>query len=459
MHTHPMALRPVVLIHGYSDQGESFDLWKAALLQKGYPTTEISVCSYETLTNEVSIKDIAEGFDRALAIKAGLNKGEPFDAIVHSTGMLVIRSWLAAYSTSDPRLARLKHLVGLAPATWGSPLAHKGRSLIGAIFKGRKELGPDFMEAGDLVLDGLELGSRFTWDLAHRDLVGPDAFYGPTRATPFVFIFCGNRGYKGLRGLLHEDATDGTVRWAGCSLDCRKITLDLTGAKRGLEKPPEMSAPNPPNVDIPVTFVDDVDHGSIIRKPPAALIQQVLSALEVGTAKEFTDWHANAQRWSASARASIEAWQQFVVRLIDERGDPVTDYNLQLLTADGGKIKPFDSDVHTYRADPSLRSFHVNLSKLNPGRRQRMMVRIIASSGTARVGYAGVGTEKVKLNGEMYDRSGKWDAQFDLPGEVDRGVSFFYPFTTTMVEIRINREPLPLIGVNDVLWFLPKGSS
>jgi hypothetical protein len=55
----------------------------------------------------------------------------------------------------------------------------------------------------------------------------------------------------------------------------------------------------------------------------------------------------------------------------------------------------------------------------------------------------------------MYDPSGKWDARFDLPATVDN-VAFFYPFTTTLIEIRINREPLPLVWVNAVLWFLPK---
>jgi hypothetical protein len=451
-----MANRAVVLIHGYSDEGGSFDLWKEALVQQGYPTTDLSVCSYETLTNELTIKDIAEGFDRALAIKAGLDKGEPFDAIVHSTGMLVVRSWLTAYSTSDPRRNRLKHLVGLAPATWGSPLAHKGRSLIGSIFKGRKELGPDFMEAGNQILDGLELGSRFTWDLAHRDLLTTEPFYGPTRATPFVFIFCGNRGYRGLRELINEDGTDGTVRWAGCSLDARKIVLDLTGGNTPLpDAAPRVAAPIPANADVPVTFVDDTDHGGIIRQPPQGLVQRVLEALQVGTAADFAAWQAETAKWSASARGRIDKYQQFVVRLIDERGDPVPDYHLQLLTQDGDKIRPFDTDVHVYRRDPSLRSFHVNLSKLKPDQQKGMLVRLIASSGTARVGYAGVGTEKVTLQGQL-DREGKWDAQFSLPAEVDDGVSFFYPFTTTLVEIRINREPLPLVGPNEVLWFLPK---
>lgn len=32
-----------------------------------------------------------------------------------------------------------------------------------------------------------------------------------------------------------------------------------------------------------------------------------------------------------------------------------------------------------------------------------------------------------------------------------RTASFFYPYTTTLVEVRLNREPMPLSGVNRVL--------
>ncbi|MBI4500555.1 MAG: hypothetical protein HY700_05280 [Gemmatimonadetes bacterium] len=450
-----MARRPVLLIHGYSDKGASFDAWKTALEGCGYDATEISICNYESLTNELTIKDIAEGLDRAMHLKAGLNNAEPFDAIVHSTGMLVMRAWLTAYASSDSRLARLRHLIGLAPATWGSPLAHKGRSWVGALFKGRKELGPDFMEAGDLVLDGLELGSRYTWDLAHRDLFGNTPFYGETHATPYVAVFCGNSGYGGLRGLVNEPGTDGTVRWAGCSLDSRKIVLDLTGVSRKRATAPKMTVPPPLNVDVPVVFVDGADHGSIIEQPPKGLIDQVAGLLEVESAKDYSRWQKGAAAWSEPARQKLEAWQQFVVRVVDERGDPVPDYNMQLLTDDNGKLEAFDTDVHTYRADSSLRCFHVNLSKLRPQDHSKLGVRLIASSGTARVGYAGVGTEKISVQG-AYDRNGKWDAQFDLPVQVAEGTALFYPFTTTLLEVVLNREPLPLVGRNEVLWFFPK---
>src|SRR6185436_19909606 len=141
---------PVILIHGYSDQGTSFNKWREALQAQGYEVTNLYTSNYATLANEISISDIAEGFDRALRIQTRLKPDDNFDAIVHSTGMLVIRAWLANYAS---RRSRLKHLIGLAPGSFGSPLAHKGRSWLGALFKGNRDWrGPDFLEAGDQIL-------------------------------------------------------------------------------------------------------------------------------------------------------------------------------------------------------------------------------------------------------------------------------------------------------------------
>lgn len=35
----------------------------------------------------------------------------------------------------------------------------------------------------------------------------------------------------------------------------------------------------------------------------------------------------------------------------------------------------------------------------------------------------------------------------------EKGVRFFHPFTTTLVEIRVDREPMPLEGFNDLSFF------
>jgi len=79
-------------------------------------------------------------------------------------------------------------------------------------------------------------------------------------------------------------------------------------------------------------------------------------------------------------------------------------------------------------------------------------VRVIASSGSQLVGYQGFGSEKSP--GAPSPDDGKWDAGLDISSLVDdKGIKFFYPFTTTLIEIKLNREPLPLTGKNEVCWF------
>lgn len=448
-----MARLPLVLVHGYSDRGESFKTWRDLLVAKGYDAREISICTYQSLTNEVTIKDIAEGFDRALRTQARLADDEPFDAIVHSTGMLVVRSWLTTYAR---RRGRLKHLIGLAPASFGSPLAHKGRSLLASIFRGNRERGPDFLEAGDLILDALELGSRFTWELAEKDILRDPPVYGVHNDTPYVFIFCGTQGYAGLRSLINEPGTDGTVRWAGCALNTVKFTLDLS---REAEQPkPEDQRVQPVDpgsagaLEIPFWPISGKNHGSIVSDPGSTLVDLVYRALSVNSEAEFAAWKKHATAKTAAALQKIDEWQQFVIRAHDERNDPISDYYIELFTRNrSGKIQTidFDLDVHAYQADKSFRCFHVNLTRLKETYRRQQLdnlwLRLIASSGSRLVGYHGFGSEKVNPEATKVRDDGLWDAQIKLPSVLgeEGGLKFFYPFTTTLVDICLNRDPLP----------------
>lgn len=461
--------RPVVLVHGYSDQGKSFVPWAKELRKAGFETKTIAVVTYKSLTNEVTIKDLAEGFDRAL-IRSGIT-GE-FDAIVHSTGMLVVRAWLTADRGNLSRRNRLRHLVGLAPATWGSPLAHRGRGLLGSIFKGNKSRDPvdtpDFLEAGDLILDGLELGSRFTWDLAHADLFGPDVFYGADASTPYPFIFCGNVPYSGLRRLINEPGSDGTVRFAGVSLDSRKFFVDLTqsdGEKR-------LKLTNRENrdtqVDAPVIFVDGQTHGSILSDPDPDAVNLVIRALNVSSHDEYTAWRDAATKWSKPPKAE-DHFQHFVIHLLDERGDGIPDYHVELFSELKGQVQDldeFDLDMHPYQADKSFRSFHVRVADLidkaadlrNAG--GKLWMRVTISSGTILVAYRGISNEGFPNARERRFSDEKWqdsdaertvDAEptlihLDLTEFLDIShdkTNLFHEFTTTLVEIKVDREPLP----------------
>jgi hypothetical protein len=147
-------------------------------------------------------------------------------------------------------------------------------------------------------------------------------------------------------------------------------------------------------------------------------------------------------------------YQQFVIRVVDERGDPVPDYNVQIFTKSASAergIHQFDVDVHTYKGDSSLRCFHVKLADLDYTRLRNLWIRVIASSGSQLVGYQGFGSEGASAAASA---EGKWDASIDISSLADdTGIKFFYPFTTTLVELRLNREPLPLTGKNEVCWF------
>lgn len=457
-----MARRPIVLVHGYSDQGDSFARWRELLAAAGYDATTVHVGSYVSLSNEISIKDIAEGFDRALR-HAGFGPEVEFDAFVHSTGMLVIREWLAGTigSIDRPeiaveRQARLKHLIALAPATYGSPMAHKGRSWLGAVFKGGKSPGPDFMEAGDMVLRGLELGSAYTWDLAHRDFLADPPVYGRSAATPYPFIFVGLKDYGWLKRAVTEPGTDGTVRWAGVGFNSRKIRIDLTAEptrrKRVHIEPWR-------NTTVPQVLVPDLNHSSILREPTPALVQMVLAALQVNSAAAYTAWSDQHQAGNARAvtKAKARPWQQFVVHAIDERGDGITDFFLELGTVKDGsfvEVRNFDMDVHAYKEDESYRAFHVDLSKLDDvraGQKGPLAIRVIASSGTELVGYHGFSSDRIVMPPREQN---KWDAVLEFDATIGtKEVAFFYPFTTTLIELRMNREPMPLEGVNKVFWF------
>ena len=456
-----MSKRPIVLVHGYSDSAAGFDAWREIIKGWDRPVRDIYVGNYVSLTNEVTIKDLAEGFDRALAREAGLAANVEFDAIVHSTGMLVVRSWLNRDPDPDgkQRRARLKHLIALAPATNGSPLAHKGRSWLGSIFKGGKNPGPDFLEAGDEILFGLELASRFTWDLAHDDLINDNARFKPGPETPFVFTFCGNKNYGFLHNFVtEEEGTDGTVRWAGCPLNSRKVTIKLQ-TRLGSGGEPLIDSSPWANQQHPLVLIKGVNHDTIMSRPPKLLQDLVRTALNVESEKDFTYWIANAKSRTEAAHDDVARWQQFVIRLTDERGDPVNDWNLQLWGRRNGTkqaLQQFALDVHVYKRDPSIRCFHVNLDNLKPKSLRQLELRLIANSGTDLVAYHGVGSERVLPDGTAMNPEGKWDACIDLAKELARveGFDLFYPFTTTFVELRVNREPMPMVGKNHVYWFV-----
>ncbi|HEY3706399.1 MAG TPA: hypothetical protein VGL22_15155 [Terracidiphilus sp.] len=488
--TAPQSVTPaqhgrVLLIHGYSAGGEDFTHWRDALAAKGIATADIEIANYVTLNNEVTIKDLGEAFDRALRYTRfpDGDRGEDwtFDAMVHSTGMLVLRQWL----TGDPypndpkrsRVRRLKHLVGLAPATFGSPQAKKGRSWLGALVKGNKHFGPDFMNAGNEVLDGLELASRYTWNLAHKDMLNDPPLYNKGDQSPYVAVFIGNHAYDGIAALSNSPGCDGTVRWAGCSLDTRKITLDfrrtpqIPGGAPGQRYAISQWSTN--RLAAPIIAVENQDHGSIVANPRPEVVDRVVQFFGISTDAAYSSWEDEALNFSAPARAVMDrrngtktvdegkGWQQIVIHMVDDHEDGVTDYNLQIFheTDDPDTPSSVPLTADTYSTDNSYRCFYIQLTEdmLNlESTGKRMWVELIASSGSELIEYMAYADDSgnpQRLAITSHDPTAGQPVRMDITDLTKGGDSLFYAYTTTLMEIFVEREPMPLKGVSAVLTF------
>jgi hypothetical protein len=483
-----------LLIHGYSASGQEFQNWKDALAQANNDVATIEIGNYISLNNEITIKDLGEAFDRALRLTkwsmGSKDDSWTFDAIVHSTGMLIIRQWLISdpFATDDDRsrVKRLKHLVGLAPATFGSPQGKKGRSWLGALVKGNRDLGPDFMNAGDLVLDGLELGSRYTWDLALRDMICQKPFYDKGPGTPYVAVFIGNVGYSGISAVANSPGSDGTVRWAGCALNTRMVQLDFR------RQPGLLDADGRPTrlrisdwatgrLECPIIALDEKNHGSILAVPDAGAVALVSDFLrDVRTADEYNSWLQTALAYGADALAKMNAksaaagtggagWQQFVMHVKDDHDDGVNDYNVQLFVGDDLKqsddpdYPPVPLIADAYSGDNSYRCFYVRLTDdmVNVGTHghpKKVWIELIASSGTAYLEYeAYTSLDSADLEPaatRLTTQGGATKAvKLDVT-ELGGSARLFFPYTTTLIEIFLEREPTPLADVSSLFGFL-----
>lgn len=181
---------------------------------------------------------------------------------------------------------------------------------------------------------------------------------------------------------------------------------------------------------------------------PDELVTLVLKALDVNSKDDFANFHNNLvanAKVVQQGRAALQGqnWQQFVVRARDNYGTPITDYSIEILARDTDNtdtlIPEFEADVHPFAADNSFRCFHVKLDELKGKiEGKRLIARIIAKTGTRLVGYQGFGSNQAESPtpdlGVELDIS-KFDGS--VPGK-----SLFFPFTTTLIEIVLNRQPI-----------------
>ena len=212
--------------------------------------------------------------------------------------------------------------------------------------------------------------------------------------------------------------------------------------------------------NVPVHLMDKMNHGTILSDPTDELVDLVKEALAVGSKEEFAAWLTRADAHGKAAETAEEkgAWQQVIVRCTDQRGDPIRDFHIRLY--DGEEVVPDldDERVAVYSQDHSYRCFHFDVAKLL--NRSSLTVKVMALSGSTCIDFQGFGIEEDAEPLPSPTANERWDATFDLSRELHRDrdvlagirsgeIAFdnrrlFAPFTTTLVEIRLDREAYPL---------------
>lgn len=214
----------VAIVHGWSDTSKSFHNLRQFLIDNHFAATQIWLGDYVSMDDDVRVEDVGKRMESV--IRSAMETGKltrPFDLIVHSTGGLVAREWIARYYP-DGKNCPVKRLIMLAPANFGSRLASLGKSMIGRVAKGWN----NWFQTGKEMLLGLELASPYQWDLARRDLLDPSGVgegpYGFGKVWPFVIV--GSRPYSsGLRQIVNESGSDGTVRCAAANMNAVGLTI------------------------------------------------------------------------------------------------------------------------------------------------------------------------------------------------------------------------------------------
>lgn len=357
-------MKPLVIIHGWSDDSSSFATLGFMLSQSmGITPTSIRLGDWISMNDEVTMLDVAAALDMAWQHYGLPTTARGADIVVHSTGALVVREWMTRYHT--PQTVPIHRLLMLAPANFGSPLAHKGHSFIGRSIKGWNQPG---FQTGRQILKALELGSPYTYELASRDLFPPaEPWYGPGRILCTVLV--GDTGYKGIASIANEDGSDGTVRISTANLNAARLTLQLDEKNQLQGFALQKSAG-----DIAFGILAGENHSSIIFKNRQSANHLPLQMIQGALMVDDKGWKAWISTLAHQTQGGGDRYrfQNTVVCLRDQLGHRVQDYFVEMYrtTHDDDFFEQrlyakFIDSVHPYEDDPSYRALYLNIGILD----------------------------------------------------------------------------------------------
>lgn len=373
-------MKPLVVIHGWSDESQSFIPLAGAIKDKKKNQRQVEqiwLGDYVSLDDDVRMKDLAIGLQRAWKDRKLPGDPRSTDVIVHSTGGLVIRDWMYRYYTSAGLRPPVRNLVMLAPANFGSPLAHKGRAFYGRVLKGFKS--KKRFETGTHILKALEMASTYSWDLAQKDRFGRNVFQ-PAGVCATVIV--GNTGYGGISSLANEDGSDGTVYVSSANMNCAYLKIDFPSLPREPHAYPLKQSKG----TTAFLVVDNHNHSSVALKDPEHagnkdVLANIEKAINISNAQEFNAW---VKTCAARTKSVMDAYankrdeykqgfQNTVFRVRDDQGFDVKDYVVEFYQDAEKSVfdrvaelfnKKAVSNVHAYKDNPAFRSFMINCTQL-----------------------------------------------------------------------------------------------
>lgn len=431
----------IVIIHGWSDDAESFRKLQAFLTQKlGVLPVSINLADWVSMDDTVTYADLAVAMNRAWDLHGLSREPRSVDILVHSTGALVTREWMTTYYRDAPDKVPIRRFVMLAPANFGSPLAHKGHSFIGRAFKGWDQ--PDF-QTGKRILKGLELASPYTYALAMRDLFNPNAvWYG--RGKILATVLVGNTGYSGLEAIANEKGSDGTVRISTANLNCTKLTAKLDKNQQLISGSLKLENNRG---DIAIGIIDGENHSTVAFKSKGpknpATSELIVQALNVSDAdypsstnKAFP-WQQRIDQLAPSSDSNSVRFQNTVTWLHDDLGQEICDYFVEFYRKTG-QDKIFEAKfyrsvidtVHAYDDLKSYRSLYLDINALDKMTKQieELYVGITAMPVFGAPGVlVGYRTLPVDATGGVRVSAAK------LP-------LFFQPHRTLLIDLMLTRE-------------------
>jgi len=380
----------IVLVHGYNVTATStYGVLPKRLKAAGHRIKHVYLGKYVTLDDDIMLPDIVRAFQSALLEAYGGALDKPFACVTHSTGGLVARSWVETFYGDAMASVPMSHLIMLAPPNHGSRLAELGKSRLSRL---RSMVG---IEPGLKVLDALELGSEFQWNLdsswIRKKIHDAPGFYPVAISGQWI----DKKLCDPIVPATYERGSDGVVRAASANPNMQKISISPDGQvlREGMGGIPFLITPK--------TAHSEEAHGIMGRIPARGsdpVLEAILAALDVQSREEYQDLEADfalktarLQRQEAYYDGSrLNRYCQAVFRVTDSIGNVLSDYALEIIDSSmrGDRLPSgFFGDKHQNEVNPEKFVYYFDYDRLSKVKGGKLGFRLTSAPDTPLIEY------------------------------------------------------------------------